>query len=108
MRILGLTVFILATVAVEACTIANSKTSRPSPKEFVTAAVVSTSTKPDFERDIKPILARCQPCHFPGGKVYDQMPFDKPETVTKLGTKLFTRIKDEKEQQLIRDFLGRP
>ena len=55
--------------------------------------------KPNFETEIKPIFqARCQPCHFQGGKVYDKMPFDKAETITRLGTKLFTRIKDEKEQ----------
>jgi hypothetical protein len=61
---------------------------------------------PNFETQIKPIFqARCQPCHFQGGQVYDKMPFDKPETITRLGTKLFTRIKDEKEQKLIREFL---
>jgi hypothetical protein len=54
----------------------------------------------------KPIFqSRCQPCHFQGGKVYDKLPFDKAETIMKLGTKLFTRIKDEKEQQKIREFL---
>lgn len=66
-------------------------------------------TKPDFATEIKPIFqARCQPCHFQGGKVYDKMPFDKAETITRLGTKLFTRIKDEKEQRLIREFLDQP
>jgi len=65
--------------------------------------------KPNFETEIKPIFqARCQPCHFQGGKVYDKMPFDKAETITRLGTKLFTRIKDEKEQRLIREFLEQP
>jgi hypothetical protein len=63
--------------------------------------------KPDFDSEIKPIFqARCQPCHFAGGKVYDKLPFDKPETITKLGAKIFTRIKDEKEQGLIREFLA--
>jgi hypothetical protein len=67
---------------------------------------VASPVKHDFEKEIKPIFqARCQPCHFQGGKVYDRMPFDKPETITRLGTKLFTRIKDEKEQKLIREFL---
>jgi hypothetical protein len=37
--------------------------------------------------------------------MYGRLPFDRPETMEKLGTKLFTRIKDEKERQLIRDFL---
>ena len=69
----------------------------------------SAAAKPNFDADIKPIFqARCQPCHFQGGKVYDKLPFDKPETITKLGTKLFTRIKDEKEQQKIREFLAQP
>ena len=66
----------------------------------------SAAAKPNFDSEIKPIFqARCQPCHFQGGKVYDKLPFDRPETITKLGTKLFTRIKDEKEQQKIREFL---
>jgi len=60
----------------------------------------------DFQTQIKPILeARCQPCHFSGGKVYQKMPFDRPETIKSLGTKLFTRIKDENERRLISDFL---
>jgi hypothetical protein len=68
---------------------------------------VASPVKRDFDKEIKPIFqSRCQPCHFPGGKVYDRMPFDKPATITRLGTKLFTRIKDEKEQQLIREFLA--
>jgi len=71
------------------------------------AAQPISSVRIDFPAQIKPILeARCQPCHFSGGKVYDKMPFDRPETIKTLGTKLFTRIKDEREQQLIREFLA--
>jgi len=71
-----------------------------------TAALLSANQKHDFNTEIKPIFqARCQPCHFQGGQVYDKLPFDRPETITRLGTKLFTRIKDEKERQLIREFL---
>jgi hypothetical protein len=40
--------------------------------------------------------------------VYDKMPFDKPKTITRLGEKLFTRIKDQEEQRLIREFLAQP
>ena len=75
-------------------------------QKFGGTSLLSPTKKPDFDSEIKPIFqARCQPCHFQGGKVYDHLPFDRPETITKLGTKLFTRIKDEKEQRLIRDFL---
>jgi len=71
---------------------------------FATAA---PAPKVDFQHDIRPILdARCQPCHFPGGKMYDKLPFDRPETVVRLGEKLFTRIKDERQRAVIRQFLA--
>jgi hypothetical protein len=38
--------------------------------------------------------------------MYEKLPFDKPETITKLGTKLFTRIKNEDQQRVIREFLS--
>ena len=80
-----------------------------SPSMLATSAPPTGATKPDFDREIKPILqSRCMPCHFQGGKVYDKMPFDKPETVSKLGEKMFTRIKDKKEQRMIREFLAQP
>jgi hypothetical protein len=64
-------------------------------------------TRVDFNSDVKPILeARCQPCHFPGGVMYERRPFDRAETITALGTKLFTRIKDEGEQRIINEFLA--
>jgi hypothetical protein len=67
---------------------------------------VPLSLKVDFDTQIRPILeARCQPCHFNGGKVYQRLPFDRPETIRTLGTKLFTRLKDENERRLIRQFL---
>jgi hypothetical protein len=89
----------------------SSKSLILTPQAFVTSTAASpansTTRKPDFASEIKPIFqGRCQPCHFAGGKVYDRLPFDKPETITRLGTKLFTRIKDEKEQRLIREFLA--
>lgn len=78
-------------------------------QNFATSSFAPTAKKPDFDTQIKPIFqARCQPCHFSGGQVYDKMPFDKPETITRLGEKLFTRIKDKEEQRLIREFLSQP
>ena len=63
--------------------------------------------KIDFATQIRPIFdAGCQPCHFSGGTMYQQLPFDRPETIRTLGTKLFTRIKDEEKRRLIREFLS--
>ena len=81
---------------------------QPSVSAAATAlAKAESPARIDFATQIKPLLdPKCQPCHFNGGKVYATMPFDRAETIKTLGTKLFTRIKDKKQQQLIRDFLA--
>ncbi|HVQ39647.1 MAG TPA: hypothetical protein VMS31_19060 [Pyrinomonadaceae bacterium] len=78
-----------------------------------TAASSSRSAQPsspadvNFDEQIKPILvSKCMPCHFSGGAQYAKMPFDRPETIKRLGEKLFTRIHDENHRRLIRDFLS--
>ncbi|MGZ7080953.1 MAG: hypothetical protein ACXVJT_16180 [Thermoanaerobaculia bacterium] len=69
--------------------------------------LLAGSPDSSYATTVRPILERrCQPCHFPGGKMYERLPFDRPETIVKLGTKLFTRIKDEKERDVIRKFLS--
>ncbi|HEX4961215.1 MAG TPA: hypothetical protein VF173_10290 [Thermoanaerobaculia bacterium] len=61
----------------------------------------------DFPTQVRPILEkRCQPCHFTGGTMYEKMPFDRPQTIRTLGEKMFTRIKEPKEQALLRAFLA--
>lgn len=61
----------------------------------------------DFKRDIQPVFERrCQPCHFPGGKMHARLPFDKAETIRTLGTRVFSRIKKEDERLLIERFLA--
>lgn len=73
--------------------------------------IVTTSAAPtervDFDTQIKPILqSKCMPCHFSGGKVYERLPFDRAETIRKLGTRLFTRIKEESDRKLFEQFLA--
>jgi hypothetical protein len=80
------------------------------PEVVAFAATVPTSSTPtarvDFDTQLKPIFqSKCMPCHFSGGKVYDRLPFDKPATIRNLGTRLFTRIKEENDRRLIEDFL---
>jgi len=38
--------------------------------------------------------------------MYARMPFDRPQTIRTLGEKMFTRIKDPKEQAVLRAFLA--
>ena len=84
---------------------------RGSSRMVPTAANAATVLSPvaariDFKSDVQPILERCQPCHFNGGTMYERLPFDRPETVHKLGEKLFSRIQAENERKIIREFLA--
>jgi hypothetical protein len=100
-----------------ACAHPPAQTAAPEPAKPVAPTAASVATPPaqtpkalqqrvDFAQDVRPILeSRCQPCHFPGGRMYDRLPFDRPETIRQLGVKLFTRIKDESSQATIRHFL---
>ena len=70
------------------------------------ASTSEPKARVDFDSQLKPIFqSKCMPCHFSGGKMYDRVPFDKPETIKKLGARLFTRIKDEHDRKLIEEFL---
>jgi hypothetical protein len=113
----GMRVTLLIIVLVVAGGFAAYKSIRRAPPRLSAAVAEPSATTPsasanskvDFDQQIKPILqSRCQPCHFQGGKVYDRMPFDRPETIKTLGAKLFTRIKNEDQRRLIREFLAQP
>jgi hypothetical protein len=55
-----------------------------------------------FQHDIAPLLrANCQPCHYPGGKVFKKMPFEEYRIVKKLGVKLNTRFKEAAIQNTV-------
>ena len=98
----------------ESASAAATPVSSSQPPASAAAAEASVAAQPtteavDFARDVRPVMeSRCQPCHFPGGKMYDRLPFDKPETIRELGERLFTRIKAENEQAVIRQFLAQP
>ncbi|HSC08507.1 MAG TPA: hypothetical protein VLD59_16915 [Steroidobacteraceae bacterium] len=134
MRAASLLVILALTVGVNSCRLAPTGPARTQPEDasaaeptpaVAAAQPASTATEPmttelsqpasapveqarvDFDQDVRPILeARCQPCHFPGGVMYERRPFDRAETITDLGTKLFTRLKDENDRRVVSDFLA--
>src|SRR4029078_11194982 len=56
-----------------------------------------------FTADIAPLLAaKCQPCHFKGGKVFEKLPFDQYKTVAKIAPRLHTRLKRGDEHLVAR------
>jgi len=106
--------FILAFVLLLACYVGfrmktHAYTAELSPGETMEPKSCNTaaSARIEFATQIRPIFeSSCQPCHFNGGTMYQRLPFDRPETIKALGTKLFTRIQDENKRRLIREFLS--
>ena len=101
---------VLGVVAMGLLLVESGSMAKPARKAETVVAPASTSTakaRIDFETQLKPIFkSKCMPCHFDGGKMYDRLPFDQPATIRKLGTRLFTRIKEENDRRLIEDFLN--
>ena len=49
--------------------------------------------KPDLT-PLRPVLqARCAPCHEPGGKMYEKLPFDRAETIASHREGVLKRLK---------------
>lgn len=77
----------------------------PAPAPIAAAAAAETARRIDFTAEIQPLLEGCRPCHFEGGKMYEELPFDDPATVHALGERLFSRITEAEAQALLRAFL---
>jgi hypothetical protein len=59
-----------------------------------------------FKTQIQPILEKnCSPCHFPGGKMYEKLPFDRGETIINHQAVIFKRLKKEEDISLIRQYV---
>jgi len=68
--------------------------------------VSTTASSANFDQDIKPIFEKhCNPCHFPGGKMYERLPFDQALTIIKNEQGILRRIKDTDEVKIIREFV---
>jgi hypothetical protein len=67
---------------------------------------VQTTDTIDFKTMIQPIFEkRCNPCHFPGGKMYEKMPFDNPKTILNHEAGILKRIKAVEEVELVKRFI---
>lgn len=67
------------------------------PMPVPTAAATAAAPAADlFTTSVLPILkARCSPCHFPGGALYERLPFDRPETLASHRPGALRRLKGD-------------
>lgn len=71
----------------------------PASAASTTPAVQSATPEAVFEARAKPVLvASCMPCHFPGGKMYERLPFDTPGVVASHSEGILRRIKDPEKR----------
>jgi hypothetical protein len=49
-----------------------------------------------FDSSVRPVLqAHCAPCHEPGGKMYERLPFDRGETIASHREGVLKRLKGD-------------
>jgi hypothetical protein len=57
---------------------------------------VPTEAPDLFAAAVRPILkSHCAPCHEPGGRLYDRLPFDNPRAVSSHSPGVLRRLKGE-------------
>src|SRR5262245_14696191 len=75
--------------------------------EAAPVAAPVAATRDVFAAEVAPLLARrCAPCHIPGGKMYERLPFDDPATVAGHPEGILKRIKDPDEHALIERWIA--
>jgi hypothetical protein len=79
------------------------------PPPAVPAAETEARPEISFEATVRPILAaKCAPCHNPGGKMYERLPFDQPSVVASHAAGVRRRLKGDDLQTLERWLSSRP
>ena len=70
------------------------------------AAIATSGKKLDFEKDVLPVLVQnCSPCHFPGGKMYDKLPFDKEATILNNADRILKRVEKDEKKKVVKEFI---
>ena len=59
----------------------------------------------NFKTQVQPVMEKnCSPCHFPGGKLYQKLPFDNGEIIIAHKAAILKRIKNDEEVNMIRRY----
>jgi hypothetical protein len=75
-------------------------------QEKIKGIAFSRNDSIDFKTQIQPILQKnCMPCHFPGGKQYEKLPFDQAETIIRHEAGALKRLKDGNDIAFIKQFI---
>lgn len=76
------------------------------PKEFVAVLEEDEGPSAGF-KPVKEMLSRnCGACHDPGGKMYEELPFDNPEIVSAHGASILPRLNETTDKDLLQQWLS--
>jgi len=96
----------LALLTVAACRTAQAPSEAAPPQPSAATPLPAPETV-SFEASVKPLLARtCTPCHVPGGRMYERMPFDRPEVVLAHKEGVLRRMKNPDDRQVLERWLA--
>jgi len=72
----------------------------PSPGPVSTPTASPRASESDlFRTSVRPVLlAHCAPCHEPGGKMYERLPFENPQVVADHRAGVLRRLKGENRE----------
>jgi hypothetical protein len=97
----------VATAPMSAPPVAPPATPEPSPPPVLAPAATPASEPVLFETSVKPLLARtCTPCHVPGGRMYERMPFDHPDVVLSHRDGILRRLKNPDDREVLERWLA--
>jgi len=78
-----------------------TSSTKTSPVVKSTKQLLEIKDSIQFTNHIQPIFIKnCSPCHFPGGKMYGKMPFDKDTTIINHQAAILKRIKGDENALL--------
>lgn len=76
------------------------------PKEFVAVLEEDKGPSAGF-KPVKEMLSRnCGACHDPGGKMYEELPFDNPKIVSAHGDSILQRLDETADKDLLQQWLS--
>jgi len=102
---------LLAVLLVEGCAERIQKAGPDSNQSQPETPQSSVQTKPEakgFQPVQEMLSQKCAPCHNPGGKMYERLPFDNPEVVRSHSTPILGRLNNPEDKRILEDWLSEP
>ena len=103
--------YVILILMIQGCAkgIQRSAAENTQPQAEITPASAKPQPKTHGFEPVKQMLSsNCSPCHIPGGKMYDRLPFDDPETIRVHATRISGRLNKPEDKKLLEDWLSEP